>query len=330
MRGRKAPTLVCAACLAVLFCPAAISAQISSALNRCPPYPSLLPYPTLADEIGDLRDEVRAKSGAPALPEKTVIDDVNFDDATWLSDSFRDRIRPALTQYKIRNDDVGWLQKLQDDVVMSELQDDGFFKAQRSVTSEIIRTDAAAQHILLRIHVGETSQYTLGEVTFRSADPDIPLVLPQEELRELLQLSVGDIFAAAKIRAGMQAMHSLYGSKGYVDFVATPLIHIDDTQKRVAIVFEIEQEKQFRIAQVEVFSLDAATENRLKSQLAVGDIFNILLVDEFVKSNQWVLPPGASRANLEVHRNVNAGTVDLLFNFRSCPSLQHEPTPQEF
>src|SRR5271156_5762824 len=164
MRGRKAPTLVCAACLAVLFCPAAISAQISSALNRCPPYPSLLPYPTLADEIGDLRDEVRAKSGAPALPEKTVIDDVNFDDATWLSDSFRDRIRPALTQYKIRNDDVGWLQKLQDDVVMSELQDDGFFKAQRSVTSEIIRTDAAAQHILLRIHVGETSQYTLGEV----------------------------------------------------------------------------------------------------------------------------------------------------------------------
>jgi hypothetical protein len=315
MRSRKVLTLVFGAVAVTLCCASGISAQISSELTRC------LPYPTLADEIQDLRDEVKAKSGAPILPEKIVVDEVIFDAPPGLSKSLRERIRLALMQYQIKPDDGGWLEQLQDEVVRSQLMDDGFFEVRPSVTSEVIRTDSAGQHVSLQVHIDETSQYTLGEVTFRSGEPDVPLVFPAEELRDLLPLHEGDVLAAYKIRAGIQAMGSLYGSRGYVDLVATPLTNIDETRKRVGLIFELDQQPQFRIAQIEIFGLDSATEKKLKSQLVVGQVFNILLVDEFFKTNQAILPPGASRENLELRRDLKTDTVEVRFDFRShCPS----------
>jgi hypothetical protein len=108
-RGYLLFALACVLC--VLLSSSPISAQISRRLDRC------LLYPTLADEIDDMREEVRAKiaatPGAIAPARTVVVDDVKFDGPTRLSVSTRERIVAELKQgtYKA---DPEWLEEIQD------------------------------------------------------------------------------------------------------------------------------------------------------------------------------------------------------------------------
>jgi len=175
---------------------------------------------------------------------------------------------------------------------------------------------------LLTVHLDEGLQYRLGDVRFRSSDPTVPLVFSNEELRKLLQMREGDLLSADKIREALDAMKQLYGSHGYIDFVASPLTNIDDERGRVSLTIEVDQQKQFRFGKIEVFGLDPQTENVLKSTLKPSDIYSDRIVQNFLKEQKSSLPPDASFEDIEFHRNVRAGTVDLRFNFQTCPQLQ--------
>ena len=117
-------------------------------------------------------------------------------------------------------------------------------------------------------------------------------------------------------------MKQLYGSHGYIDFVATPITYVDDERERVSLMIEVDQQKQFRLGKIEAFGLDPQAENLLKSTLKPGDICDIQLIKDFLTDNKSSLPPDVSFEDIEFHSNVRAGTVDLRFNFQSCPQLQ--------
>jgi outer membrane protein assembly factor BamA len=316
-RGYLLFTLACIVC--VLLCGSPISAQLSRRLDRC------LPYPTLADEIDDMREEVRAKiaatAGAPAVPRTVVIDDVKFDGPTHLPDATRERL---VAELKLRTfeADSGWLEEVQAVSIRSAWLDAGFFKVAPTATVQVIGTDPAVQHVWLMVHLDEGLQYRLGDVGFRSSDPTAPLVFSNEELRKLLQMREGDLLSADKIREALDAMRRLYGSHGFIDFVATPITYIDDERARVSLMIEVDQQKQFRFGKIEAFGLDPQAENLLKSTLKAGDICNIQLIKDFLTDNKSSLPPDVSFEDIEFHSDVRDGTVDLRFNFQTCPQLQ--------
>lgn len=316
-RGYRLFTLTCVTC--VLVCSSSASAQISPRLDRC------LPYPSLADEINDMREEVRAKiaatEGASALPRSVVIDDVKFDGPIRLPISARKRLVAELKQGTFQADSE-WIGDVQDVSIRGAWADEGFFNVAPTATAQIMSEDSAVQHVLLNVHVDEGFQYRLGEVRFLASSPHDRLIFSNEELRKLIPLQTGDVLSAKKLREAIEAIMQLYRSDGYIDSVLTPIIDMDDENRRISLVMEIDQEKQYRVGKVEVFGPDARMEKLLKSILKPGEVYQYRVVENFLKEHKSSLPPDISLQDIDFHRNVNSGTMDIRFNFQTCPQLQ--------
>jgi outer membrane protein assembly factor BamA len=294
------------------------SAQISRRLDRC------LPYPSLADEINGMRDEVHAKIDANAAPKTAqltvVIDEVKFDGPTHLPGSAQEQLFAELKQGTFKADSR-WLEETQWSI-RGAWAGEGYYKAEPSARAVVISTDETVQHILLTVHVDEGLQYRLGNIQFRTSDLDDPLIFSSDELRKLVHLQEGDILRAKEIREALDAMKGLYGFHGYIDVVFTPLMEFDDERSRVSLVLAVDQQKQFRLGKVEIFGPDPQTENLLQSMLRPGDVYQYQIVENFLKEHKSSLPPDVSLEDIDFHRNVKNGTVDIRFNFQTCDQLQ--------
>ncbi len=272
-----------------------------------------------------MREEVRAKSaaapGATASARTVVVDEVKLDQPTHLPASTREQLIAELKQgtYKA---DPGWLTEIQDGPISAAWQDDGFFKTELTATASVIDADSTVQHVLVTIHADEGHQYALGDIQFRSSDPTVPLIFSTAELRNLFKMHEGDILSAQKIREALDALTELYGSRGYIDFVATPLTDSSDQTGPISLIMELDQEKQFRLAKIEVLGTDPNMVALVNSKFKPGDRFNSQLIERFLAENKSSLPPDVSLEDIDFHRNVRAGTVDLRFNFQACPQLR--------
>jgi hypothetical protein len=270
-------------------------------------------------------EEVAAKTRMNEPRQRIIVDDVKFDGPIHVSDAVRQQVLSDLKQPDFNDNpdsESAWLGEIQAVGLMGVWQDQGFFKVEATAKEEFIRNDSTGKHVRIIAHINEGQQFRLGDVQFRSSDPGEPLAFRPEELRRLIPMSEGDILSASKLREGLDALRNLYASHGYIDFVATPLTDIDDIRQRISLLMELDQQKQFRVASVEVYGLDQKTETLLKSKLKPGDVYNWQVVEDFLKQNASALPPDISPSDIELRRNVKRGTVDLRFNiFQGCPSL---------
>ena len=270
-------------------------------------------------------EEVAARTRTNEPQQRIIIDDVKFDGPIHVSDAVRQQVVSDLKQHNFNDNpdsESAWLGEIEAVGLRSVWQDQGYFKVEATAKEEFIRNDSTGKHVRIIAHINEGPQFRLGDVQFRSSGPGEPLVFGPEELRRLIPVREGDIFSAAKIREGLDALRDLYRSHGYIDFVATPLTDIDDSRQRISVVMELDQQKQFRVASVEVYGLDQRMETLLKSKLKPGDVYNWQVVEDFLKQNASALPPDISPSDIELHRDVRKGTVDFRFNiFQGCPNL---------
>lgn len=165
-------------------------------------------------------------------------------------------------------------------------------------------------------------QYRLGSLQFRSSDADDPLAFPPEQLRKLVTLKEGELFNVDKIRQSLDALRDLYSANGYIDFVATPLTDVDDGARRISLIMELDQQKQFHLGKVEVFGQNPTLEALFRSKFKPGDISDGRSAWDFLKEHKAELPPNTLPEDLWLHRNVKSGTVDLRFSFDTCPKLE--------
>jgi outer membrane protein assembly factor BamA len=302
-----------------LVCSPPVHAQLPQRLESC------LPYPTYQQEIKAMDEEAAAKTRMNESRQRIIVDDVKFDGPIHVSDAVRERVVSDLRQHDFNDSsdsESAWLGEIQAVELMGVWQDQGYFKVEAVAKEELIRNDSTGKHVRIVAHINEGPQFRLGDVQFRSSDPGEPLAFRPEELRRLIPMSEGGILSASKLREGLDALRNLYASHGYIDFVTTPLTEIDDSRQRVSLVMEVDQQKQFRVASVEVHGLDQKMETLLKSKLKPGDVYNWQVVEDFLKQNASALPPDISPSDIELHRDVKKGTVDLRFNiFQGCPNL---------
>ena len=82
--------------------------------------------------------------------------------------------------------------------------------------------DRTTNTVVLAVRAG--NQYHLGEIHFVHNT-----VFSAGQLRQAYPLKAGDVFNAAKVGAGMQAVQKLYADRGYADCVQepTPVIRSD-------------------------------------------------------------------------------------------------------
>lgn len=342
MVGRLIPYMVRILLIYLLACPLLVQAQSSPKSAQCSPTPAS------NDEDDSTREKV--------LPE-VVVDKVVFDGSISLPGSIRDQVVADLMQQH-RSVDTQVLEEWNEVSVRGAWMDEGFFKMTSTAKSQIISSDATEQHISVTVHVDEGMQYRLKDIRFRKS-PDDWLAqngdngssedeterngkpslrkkvafddarqlgsgeptFPPEELRKRVPLIDGGLFSTSQIREGLDALKKLYGSHGYINFVATPITEVDDRSGMISLILELDEGKPFRIRSVEVQGLDPQTEGILRWPFHPGDIFNYELFEDFFADNKDFLPPGASARNAELIKSEKSGTVDIRFVFRSCPQM---------
>jgi hypothetical protein len=306
-----------------LVCAAPVCAQLSDRLTRC------LPYPTYSQEVRAMHAEIDAKIAAlyPAHADSDDFPPVVFDKITVDADS---QLPPGDRQRLVEmlsglpgHADPGWLDEIQRAYVAGFLQDRGYFRSDPRVTSETLRTDGAGEHVALTVFANEGPQFRMGRLAFRSSDPEIPMAFTRDELESRFYLREGDIFAASKIRDTLNALKKLYESQGYIDFVATPITEIHELTGKIDVTLEVDQQKQFRIDKVVVDTASPEVHAAAATALAPGSVFNLDEVTKFLKDNTALLPPDMSLDDVELRRNVKAGTVDITLHLAPCPQLDN-------
>jgi outer membrane protein assembly factor BamA len=281
-----------------------------------------MPYPTLAEEIEDMREEVGAKmnpGAASHAPDSMVsIEAIKIDGRNHLPARIMNELITSLKHTEF-NANSNWLDEIEEMWIRRVWQDNGFFKVEVTAESQLIDGDFTHLYFSVTVRVDEGMQYRLGDVSFRSSDPDIPLAFPPERLRRLILLQAGDMFSADQIRKSLEALKKFYSAYGYIDLTPTPFADVDDSTKKFSLRFELEQQRQFRIGKVEVWGPNSEFESLLKSKLKPGDIFNYQAVVDFLSENTSTLPADVSPSDVEMRRSVKLGIVDLRFDFAKCP-----------
>lgn len=310
IRSRTLPGALLVACGIFLVAPAVL-AQLPKQVERC------LPYPTYAQEVETIYSEPRMK---PAAEKKIVIDSVDFDGPITLPMADQQKVVDDLKKLEI-DDRPDWTDEVLEVTVRGAWQDAGYFKAHVHGTSRVVGSDALKPHVALTVKVDEGLQYFQGQLTFRSADPDVPLLFTPAELSKLYPLRAGDVFDADKIRSSLDRYRKLYAARGYIDFSAVPEFEVNDATRTIDLTLEFDQQRQFRMDAIVVDGLDPRTERILRDTIKPGAVFNYDILQKFMDENRSALPPDASIAeNVHLKKNVSTGTVSMRFDFFNCPN----------
>lgn len=305
MRALHATPLALFVFSCATLCPSAASArQLSDRLERC------LPSPTFAQEVAD----VRAARGARRL----TVDGITFDGPTHMPDTEREALLQRLKATPTADDDGGIQQ--QEYEIENWWKNNGYFLAEFKIEAAPTARDDVYQHVILKVHVDEGAQYRMGTISFRSAESTEPLVFPESQLMQLVQLRTGDIFATKSIRETIKALNQLYASRGYIDFVVTPITEIDEAaHHRIDLIMELDQQKQYRIGTVEVHAASPKVRDAVHAQLKPGDNLDYSVIPKLLEENAAVLPRDISERDVRLHRDKNLGVVNLWFELEPCP-----------
>ena len=195
----------------------------------------------------------------------------------------------------------------------------------------VLQDDPLRPRVSVTLRDGHLEIFRLAEIRIRNAKKDDPkLVFPRDQLRALVPIRPGEIFAVGKVRKGFEALRRLYATKGYIDFTADPITELDSTNHHIWLTIEIDEEKQFLIEKVEIFGLKPILEKRLRERLKLGAPLNYKHIKDFYKENESALPTGATVSNLRIDRDLRNATLKLQFDFRPCPLLAPPPADERF
>jgi outer membrane protein insertion porin family len=264
---------------------------------------------------------------------RVIIQDVSFDGGVSLSESDREELVSSLRQEELY-DQTRWIERVEE-IARDAWMDQGYFQVEVTPEVQIFSVDSAGEHVFLKLHVNEGPKCWLKEIRFRKGDISESsalaivkadhensdrraataafLAFSPEQLRNLIPLDDGDLFRIDRIRKGVQALNKLYGSYGYIEFVATPATEIDE-QHRILLAMDLDEGKQYRIGKVQTRGANPTVDSALQSALPSGEVFD---------NDHWTaalesLSPDFSPEQAEMRKDERAGTVDLIFDFRSC------------
>lgn len=283
------------------------SAQVSPRLQRCSPYGTA------------------TTSNASRAP-RIVIQEVVFEPSS-LPDKLKKQLAQSVRETQQRSR-PGWTDELAEVIVEGALQDQGYYKSQSRAEANVLSDDAVSQHVSIVLHINLGVQYRLQKITFRSPYDDQPLVFPLDELRKTIPVADGELFNVSKIRKGIDRLRKLYGSRGYIDFVAEPETDVDDDTQRIYLIMVLDQQKPFRIGKVDVITREPNVEAFVESKFKPGGVVDSTALAAFFELNKSVLPPGASLQDVDVvRRDLKAGIADLNFNLLTCSQYRSTLDP---
>lgn len=292
--------------LILLGCtPLALRAQLPASLEKC------LPYPTFQQELREIypADDLN-ENAQPSGPFGELVS-VRIYGGKHMSSARKTELADKLQHEFTGFDSIEDTENEIANLVRIYWVDEGYFRV--VAQASLRKTGPTGEYIPYGaiIFVVEGEQYRLGRVTFRSADPEVPLAFPPEQLRKLYPTREGGVFAAAEVREFLEKLRNLYADHGYIDFTSEPRTETNAQTDVVNINMVLDQGKLFRISDIAVEPENPKLEEALRRSVKVGDTFSYSAWKKVLKENKKLLPDSFSESDVEFKRNVKDGTVSI-------------------
>jgi hypothetical protein len=303
------PILLCAC----FFSPSTIrSAQLPSRVERC------LGYPTLAHELEtDFRKpgESAAEQATGGNLSRAFVDRVRFSEETPVPPRLRELIvREAKRHRFYADEDRRWFTEFAENFVRQTLQDAGYFKAEVRIEPTFLRKAQLGEHYALSIWTDAGPRHRLVDIRLAGNK-----AISSEELRKLFPIRDGGVFRTSAIRSGLDAVNKRYGTIGYIDESAEPAVDIIDDPTQVSLLIKVDEEKQYHIGTVAVFTRDPEVARRARAMLVTGAVFSTADIKAFFRKNRLLLPEDAStKRDVEIRRNMADATLSIRLDLWAC------------
>lgn len=205
--------------------------------------------------------------------------------------------------------------------VRGSLQSAGYFRVLADAKATVLKTKGQDIDVVVTVSAEPGNQYRTGEIEFKDADPDRALAYSPETLRTLIPLRPGDLLDVDAIRKGLRDLTNLYGTEGYIDMTAEPEFKIDEATKIIDMTIRVDEQKQYRIREIEFWGARPQVERQLKESFQKsGEVFDKSRMEQFIKENLTLLPPDAAADQLlSIRRDAFTGMVDIVFDLQTCP-----------
>lgn len=191
--------------------------------------------------------------------------------------------------------------------VLASLQDRGYFTAK--VESMQLKPRDPLDNpkpVTVVAEISEGPRYKLGEITFVDNH-----FLSSKKLREQFPMKRGDLFERSKIASGLESLHKLCGTRGFLDFSAVP----ETTFGSNAIAnlnISVQEGPQYHMGKLEIVA-DKEMAARLRSEwkLTEGDVYDEFYIDRYLRLSRDLLPAGFSRTDVYEIQNCPETVVDV-------------------
>ena len=132
-----------------------------------------------------------------------------------------------------------------------------------SVDSTQVSITPDKKDIFVTINVNEGDQYTLASVKLAGN-----FEVPEQELKDLLVVEVGEIFSRSQVVASSELISNRLGADGYAFSQVNPIPDVDKESKTVDLTFFIDQGKRVYVRRVNIvgnqFSRDEVYRRELR------------------------------------------------------------------
>ena len=218
--------------------------------------------------------------------------------------------------------------KLDEDTerVRQAYQDKGYFKAETSEAQTHVRDEGGLNWFTLRPATGkridilmpveEGDRYKLGSITFTGVTAE----WNAKGLRGVFTQKDGEWFDSNLFRKGLKELQKAYGSRGYINMVASPIPHFDEAKKQINWTIDISQDKQFIVSRIE-FSGNSVTRDKVIRRELLLEEGQVYSQERWDISDQRLNQLGyfdnlKTEDDTETHPNQDDGTVDLLLKVK--------------
>jgi outer membrane protein insertion porin family len=147
-------------------------------------------------------------------------------------------------------------------------------------------------------------------------------VFPAGQLEALIHLRASEPPDAIQLANDLEAVRSLYGTRGYMAASVEPVPQMDDSQATVSYQLQVREGDLYHMGELEIQGLDTRTANRLEGnwQLRQGEPFDASYPDRFAKESLKVLSlQGEWNVSIHATPNEKDKTVDVTVRFDLKP-----------
>jgi outer membrane protein assembly factor BamA len=186
-------------------------------------------------------------------------------------------------------------------------QDRGYFRVEvKSLRFKPRDPLGIPKPMMLEGDVSEGPLYRLADVSFVNNR-----AFPVAKLREQFPLKKGALMERAKVAGGLESLHKLYSTRGYLDYIAIPETQFG-SNATVNLTVEVEEGPQYHMGKLDIVAdKEAAARLRMQWKLSEGDVYDYTYIDEYLTAARDLLPSNFSRANVQTAQDCPEGLVQV-------------------